>query len=165
MPIFFDQHNLVIISNSCSRAGSVLHLILVFNSLDVSSTQAPIDNWYRRTAEQNRCLPISPMPLMMRMMWRYSGSVKGDRASDNFPFPWTSAFLMALIRVVIHFNFVGLPLIKRAFHLLCPGLKIGALARVDSWGNLSYVRSNDEKSCSRRSPCRNWAAVWPQYWA
>ena len=54
-------------------------------------------------------LPISSIPSMMRMIQRYSGSVKGDRASDGFSLPCTLAFLIALIRVVIRFDCAGLP--------------------------------------------------------
>ena len=114
--IFFDQHSLVV-SDSCSRAGSELHLMLVLDNFAVSSTQAPIANWYQRRAEQKRHLPISPIPSMMCMIRRYSGSVNGDRASDAFPFPCTSAFLMALIRVVMRFDLVGLPRRRSSWYL------------------------------------------------
>ena len=83
--IFFDQHNLVI-SNRCSRAGSVLHLILVLDIFDVSIIYSGSHRyWYRRTVEQNRRLPISPMPSMMLMMQRYSGSVKGNEHLTTSP--------------------------------------------------------------------------------
>ena len=109
--IFFDQHNLVI-SNRCSRAGSVLHLILVLDIFDVSIIYSGSHD--TGTEEQLNKIGAYQYHLCPRWCSWCSGIQDQWKAMSiwQLPLPLNFGLLDG-----VRFNFVGLPWWQPSWYL------------------------------------------------